>query len=107
MNHGAGSRWLSAALVNAALVLGSAAPLAANDFDADRTEVRIMVFNPTPAPQLVRVEVLAVLESGEVAEGSASAPVPPGESVSVEVPLPGEVREVVAVGMVLDDGVPF
>jgi P pilus assembly chaperone PapD len=77
------------------------------DLDADRSEARVTVFNPTAAPHIVRVEVLAVLESGEVAAGTASVSVPPGESASVNVPLPGEVREVIAVGMVLDDGVPF
>lgn len=107
MNHEAGSRWLSTAFVVAALVLASAVPLSAGDLDADRSGVRVTVFNPTLAPQFVRVEVLAILDSGEVAAGSASASVPPGESASVEVPLPGDVREVVAVGMVLDDGVPF
>lgn len=107
MKYQAGSRWRSTAFVVAALVLASAPPLFATDLGADRSDVRVTVFNPTPAPQLVRVEVLAVLDSGEFAAGSANASVPPGESASVEVPLPGDVREVVAVGMVLDDGVPF
>jgi len=107
MKHEAGSRWLSTEIVLAALVIGSSIPLGAIEIAPDSSNVRVTVFNPTPAPQFVRVEVRAVLESREVAAGSASAPVPPGGSASVEVPLPGEVREVIAVGMVLDDGVPF
>jgi protein-disulfide isomerase len=98
---------MSTAIVLAAVVLAAAAPLSAADLGADRSDVRVMVLNPTPASQFVRIEVLAVLESGEVAAGTASTSVPPGQSAVVEVPLPGDVREVVAVGMVLDDGVPF
>lgn len=107
MKYEAVSRWVSTAVVLAALLFGSSIPLAATELVPDRTNVPVMVFNPTRVPQVVRVEVRAVLESGEVAAGSASAAVPPGGSASVEVPLPGEVREVIAVGMVLDDGVPF
>ena len=107
MKYEAGSRWLLTAIVLATLVIGSSTPLGAVEIVPDRSNVRVTVFNPTPAPQFVRVEVRAVLESGEVATGSASTALPPGASASVEVPLPGDVQDVIFVGMVLDDGVPF
>lgn len=107
MRHDAGSWFRKFAAVFALGALGVLAPPSVGQVGVDGTGVGIAVTNPASVPLVATVEVTAVLVSGEIGRGTTAVRLAPGETSTVVVPFDSEIDQVIAVGIVLDDGVPF
>lgn len=107
MRNDAGSRFRMLAAVATLSLLWVLVPPSAGQMAVEGAGVGIAITNPAPFPVVATVEVTAVLVSGEVGHGAASVPLASGETSTVVVPFETEIDQVIAVGIVLDDGVPF
>ena len=116
MRVDAGSRYRTiaiAALTVAMMATPWAATLAGADLvavrgvEADGSRVLLRLANTGLLPRTVAVTVEARLVSGELTVTVTNVSLPAAACTDATVPLSGTVREVVAVGIVLDDGVPF
>ena len=107
MRHDASSWFRKFAAVVALGAFGFLVPPSVGRIEVDGSGVGIAVTNAAAVPRIATVEVTAILVSGEVDSGVASVLLAPGETSSVRVPFASDIEQVIAVGIVLDDGVPF
>jgi hypothetical protein len=90
-----------------AATVAGADPVALRGVEADGPRVLLRLSNAGLLPRTVAVTVEARLVSGETSVATVEVELPGGSTSNATVPLAGTVREVIAVGIVLDDGVPF
>lgn len=114
LDAGSTFRTFATAAVTAALLatpwaatLAGADPVALRGIEADGPRVLLRLANTGLVPRTVAVTVEARLVSGETSVATVEVALPAGSCSDAAVPLGGTVREVIAVGIVLDDGVPF
>lgn len=69
--------------------------------------VQVEILNATAAPVSATVHVKSVLSGGETADAFAGIGVEGGQQIVIPLAMGDAVSEVVAVGVVLDDGAPF